>query len=37
MNVKGKGIVVKKIYLRPWVLSLAQEEENDEDKINKYQ
>lgn len=35
MNVKRKGIVVNKIYLRPWVLSSAQEEENDEGKLSK--
>lgn len=37
VNVKRKGIVINKMYLRPWVLSPAQEEEDDEGKLSKYQ
>lgn len=37
MNVKRKGIVINKMYLSPWVLSSAQEEENGEGKLSKYQ
>lgn len=37
VNGKRKDIVINKIHLRPWVLSSAQEEEDDKGKLSKYQ
>ena len=37
VTVKRKGIAINEMYLRPWVLSSAQEEENGEGELSKYQ